>query len=110
MRTRNQTTVVLTEVSQKVKEDLAPIFGLKNILSAGLVLLSKLSDSEQKAVITEANGAGVDKDLGPLLSTIAEAFRQDRAGVRLLSKAESAQLDGLRKLLDANERAADHAG
>jgi len=55
MRVRNQTTVVLSEAAQKVKDELAPIFGLKTILSTGLVLLSKLSSDEQKAAIAEAN-------------------------------------------------------
>lgn len=48
------TTVNLTETAQKVKDDLAPVFGLKNILSAGLVLFGKLSTDEQKSVIMEA--------------------------------------------------------
>ena len=50
------TTVVLSEKAQKVKEDLAPIFGLKNILSAGLLLLSKLTAEQKQSTIAEANG------------------------------------------------------
>jgi hypothetical protein len=34
MPSKNTTTVVLTEKAQIIKEDLAPIYGLKNILSA----------------------------------------------------------------------------
>jgi len=55
MPSKNTTTVVLTEKAQEIKEDLAPIFGLKNILSAGLVLMGKLSAEQQKAIIAEAN-------------------------------------------------------
>jgi len=51
MGNREQTTVNLTEIAQAIKEDLAPIFGLKNILSAGLLLFSRLSDSNQKKTI-----------------------------------------------------------
>ena len=35
MGKKDQTTVNLNELAQKVKEDLAPIYGLKNILSDG---------------------------------------------------------------------------
>jgi len=54
MRERNQTTLVLTKKAQEVKDDLAPIFGLKNILSAGLVLFGQLTDAQQKAAIAAA--------------------------------------------------------
>jgi len=57
MPSKNPTTVVLAEKAQRIKDDLAPIFGLKNILSAALLLFGKLSDTEQKQAITEANGA-----------------------------------------------------
>jgi hypothetical protein len=50
------TTVVLTKVAQEVKEDLAPVFGLKNILSAGLLLFGRLSSDQQKDIIAQANG------------------------------------------------------
>ena len=49
------TTVILTKVAQEIKENLAPIFGLKNILSAGLVLLDRLPADQQKKVIAKAN-------------------------------------------------------
>ena len=55
MRIRNQTTVVLTKKAQGVKDDLAPVFGLKNILSVGLILFDELSCSDQKIIILEAN-------------------------------------------------------
>lgn len=57
MPSKNTTTVVLTEKAQLIKEDLAPVFGLKNILSAGLVLFGKLTTTEQKASIKEANSS-----------------------------------------------------
>ena len=56
MPSKNTTTVVLTEKAQEIKEDLAPIFGLKNILSAGLMLLLKLSAEQKQSIISEANG------------------------------------------------------
>ena len=51
-----QTTVNLTQKAQAIKEELAPIFGLKNILSGGLLLFSKLTAEQQKSIIAEANG------------------------------------------------------
>ena len=57
MPSMKQTTVVLTEKAQAIKEDLAPLFGLKNILSAGLALFGKLTSDEQKKTIAEANSS-----------------------------------------------------
>lgn len=55
MKNEKQTTVNLTEVAQVIKDDLAPVFGLKNILSAGLILFDKLTDKEQKQIVKYAN-------------------------------------------------------
>ena len=55
------TTVVLSEFAQAIKEDLAPVFGLKNILSAGLLLFNSLSADEQKMFIAKALGRDIDK-------------------------------------------------
>jgi hypothetical protein len=51
MKKTKHTTVILSNSVQKIKEDLTPIYGLKNILSAGLLLFSRLSDIEQKKTI-----------------------------------------------------------
>ena len=56
MKKNQHTTVVLSEKSQEIKEDLAPVFGLKNILSAGLILLNMLDAEQQKAAIAFALG------------------------------------------------------
>lgn len=56
---KKHTTVILTEKAQEIKEDLAPVFGLKNILSAGLILVGRLSSDNQKSTIAEANGSEV---------------------------------------------------
>jgi len=54
MPRKNPTSVVLAENVQKIKDDLAPIYGLKNILSAGLILFGKLTSDQQKNAIVEA--------------------------------------------------------
>ncbi len=55
MAREKHTTVNLTENSQLIKTELAPVFGLKNILSAGLILFGRLSSDDQKKIIAEAN-------------------------------------------------------
>ena len=61
MENKNPTTVRLTKVAQKAKDKLVPIYGLKRVLSAGLVLFDKLSSDEQKQAIAEANAPGPPK-------------------------------------------------
>ena len=56
MQKVKHTTVILNEKAQAIKDDLAPLFGLKNILSAGLILFGKLTSDQQKQVIAESNG------------------------------------------------------
>ena len=51
MPSKRQTTIVLPEELQPLKNELASIYGLKNVISAGLLLFSELSDSQQKAAI-----------------------------------------------------------
>jgi len=61
MSKQKTTTVVLTGKAKLVKEDLAPVFGLKNILSAGLILLDKLSADEKMKAINDAQGIETKK-------------------------------------------------
>lgn len=88
MRVRNQTTVVLSEKAQIIKEDLAPVFGLKNILSAGLLVFGKLTTTEQKLEIKRANGS---LEAEPLQNPDDE-FRR-----RVLEVCQEAQIVGGRK-------------
>lgn len=60
MPSKETTTVVLTPVAQGIKIELAPLFGLKNILSAGLVLLNKLRSEDLMTAIQEANAKEED--------------------------------------------------
>ncbi len=55
MGNENPTTVRLNETAQKIKERQSSFFGLKNVLSAGLLLFDRLSDSEQKKAIADVN-------------------------------------------------------
>ena len=56
MRTPKQTNVILTEPAQKVKDRFAPIYSLKNILSAGLLLFADLPRGQREEAIARANG------------------------------------------------------
>jgi hypothetical protein len=79
MPSLNQTTVVLTPAAQAVKDDLAPIFGLKSILSAGLILFGRLSAEEQKRAIADAYRhvlAEEMQDPGTLEYRVAEILHQ----------------------------------
>lgn len=88
MASKEQTTVNLTKKAQVIKEDLAPVFGLKNILSAGLLVFGKLTTTEQKVVIKQANGS---LEAEPLQNSDDE-FRR-----RVLEICQEAQIVGGRK-------------
>lgn len=58
-----KTTVELTEFVESIKDCLVSLFGLKNILSAGIIILDKLTDEDLNKAIFEANGKSVRLDL-----------------------------------------------
>lgn len=87
MRVRNQTTVVLSENAQEVKEDLAPVFGLKNILSAGLILFGKLNAEQQKAIIAIA----IDSKGKPNVSVLKKAVKSAAIRSGVLSEKKKAE-------------------
>jgi len=82
MGNKEQTTVNLTKIAQRIKEDLAPIFGLKNILSAGLYLFNQLNAQEQKDAIKNANALDEDPS-----SRVHETIRQVELRAKRASKA-----------------------
>jgi len=86
---QNPTTVRLTESVQRIKMELSPIYGLKNILSAGLLLFSRLSDTEQKKIVAEVNKMVLaDQQADEIVSTAeADVVRQKQKGHRRPSKA-----------------------
>jgi len=55
MPSKKSTTVVLNKKVQHLKDELAAVYGLKNLLSAGILRFSRLTDSEQKDTIKEIN-------------------------------------------------------
>jgi len=109
MGSKKQTAVNLNETAQKIKDELSPIYGLKNILSAGLLLFSRLSDADQKKIIAELVSAHSADDhrakkqhkktLQDAIDIIKKTAKMEskRPGqvVELLSKAEQAKLTEL---------------
>ena len=77
---KNITTVRLSEKALEIKKKLAPVFGMRNIVSAGLILLDRLSADQQKTVIAEANGiefvkpVSGDEDLDEEIRAFARSF------------------------------------
>jgi hypothetical protein len=103
-----KTTVDLTETARKIKEELMPIFGLKNILSAGLILLGRLSNDEKMAIITEAIGSA-DESKSAVRTARVEAIKKivstmTQPGYKILSSEESTALDELRKALGPEKK------
>lgn len=100
MAKEKHTTVNLSENAQLIKDDLAPVFGLKNILSAGLILFGKLSSDEQKKIIAQANKkTSLDKSKSE--PTISECIQIVSQYVRyhIPSEDEARLIQSLRKQL-----------
>lgn len=101
MDAQNPTTVRLSEKAQVVKDDLASIFGLKNILSAGLILLGRLSAEQKQVIIAEAN----NKDSKPKIKCsdidMSECIEMVKHHVKykIPSAEEKRLIEGLRQAL-----------
>jgi len=74
MPSKEATSVVFFPRAQQVKIELAPLYGLKRILSASLVEFAKLSQEEQIRAIREAQ-----LPLDATESVSARAARKDEA-------------------------------
>ena len=94
-----RTSVDLTEFVQPIKERLAPIYGLKGILSAGILVFSKLSAEEREKAVIEANGQSIDKTPEKLQKLKNMLKMVQSAPFKILSPEESELLDKLRKEL-----------
>lgn len=111
---RKPTTVNLTDRAQPLKEELAPIFGLRNVLSGGLLLFSRLSAAEQRRIIAEVN----DIELADPSEEAAESVRytikrmqalDDRdlaVAFQFLSKAENRAVKQMLDALNPEKQAA----
>jgi len=102
-----KTTVDLTDIAQSIKDSLTPIFGLKNILSAGLLVFSRLSAEDQKQVVQEASGGKIapatPKSLQNTIAMIKEMLevekQQPGTVFRVLSLDEQKIIDEFRQVM-----------
>ena len=60
-RNKNPTSVTFRKEIEQIKEQLVGVYGLANAVSAGLTLLSRLSDADQKKLILEIKGKPSEK-------------------------------------------------
>ncbi|MCJ7777637.1 MAG: hypothetical protein MUP16_04920 [Sedimentisphaerales bacterium] len=110
MGSLKQTAVNLNETAQKIKDELAPIYGLKNILSAGLVLFGRLSAEQQRKTITGFNTEEIEKpalkkSLRDAIQAIKKTAKKDGAGnvIKVLSEEERILLQSIRAALGPDE-------
>lgn len=60
-RQKNPTSVTFRKEIEQIKDQLVGVYGLANAVSAGLTLLSRLSDADQKKLILEIKGKPSEK-------------------------------------------------
>ncbi len=103
MPSKKHTSVVLNDKVQHIKERLAPVYGLKNIISAGLVLFDGLSSDKQKKVIADMRlGSKIEvDDIQTKFEKVKNIIKKVDNGTntRILSETESAILNELRDAL-----------
>jgi len=113
MPSKKTTTVVLGDKAQQIKNRLAPVFGLKTILSVGLELFDKLPDNKKIELAAAVNQKPVKpietkakqskpESLKAAINAIKKQAKWTPEGeiiFRLHSKEEQAELAELRRLL-----------
>lgn len=96
----------LTEFAAPIAEKLREVYKFKSILSAGVVLFDRLSDSEKAIAIKEGNGikseSPAKRRLQDAVDTIKEWSRAEREQpgivIKILGPEGQAALDEFRRL------------
>lgn len=96
MPRKKSTSIVLNEKVQEIKDRLAPAFGLKNILSVGLILFDDLSDTEQKEAVADLNKTPDAADTELDATYVLRFIDQYSETIKLFSAAEQR---GVKKLI-----------
>jgi len=101
MSKAKSTSIVLPDNVKKLKDELAPVYGLKNILSAGLVLFGRLSADEREKIIADLSSDTVEQsDMEPsrMIMQIFEKLAPELkpSQIKLLSQSEC---DMIKKLI-----------
>ncbi len=88
MSKKTPTSFVLDEPIKKIKDELAPVYGLKNILSGGLLLFHCLSPEKREEVIAMVKKIpSVTTD--EKLRSVADEDRIRRKIIQILRAAQS---------------------
>ncbi len=119
-----KTSVDLTSYAQDLKDRLSPIYGLRNILSAGLVLLEAVDPAKREELISlivaddDSNSfneildkiSGADDAAGGLDGAVAFIRKHSPDGnldVSIMNAADRRAFDKLRKLVAPDSDAAE---
>jgi hypothetical protein len=94
MPSNKSTSVVFTKEVQAIKDKLAPVFGLKKLLSAGLILFNELSDAEQKDMIARVGKSEPNTSIEEAIESLKQSLADAPPGdiTRILSPEHSALL------------------
>jgi hypothetical protein len=107
MPSKKSTTVVLHKDVHRIKTELAGIYGLKNLLSAGILLFSRLSDSEQKNLIKEVNKLDIKEDqpadLHSAVQSVVKVVTGQGIDIKILPDEENKIADFIVKTLGPKE-------
>jgi len=108
MATKKHTTVILSPCIEKIKQELMGVYGLKNIISAGLHLFSKLTGEDQKQLIIQINHSEpVDKKkvLTEMIENIKILNTVEKPGtvIQILNKEEQELVTRLKTLLGPDD-------
>ena len=91
MPSKKTTSVVFTKEVQAIKDELTPVFGLKKLLSAGLILFNELSDADQKALIARVSKSESNTPIEDAIETLKRSLADAPPGdvTRILSPEHS---------------------
>ena len=93
MPSKNHTSVVLSDNLQAVKDRLMPVYGLKNLISAGLLLFSRLSDTDQRKIIEDVNEVSKEPLSVYPDSRIRQMVHEELAAMGLLPDNKKSPVD-----------------
>jgi len=106
MATKNQTTVNLTPQARKIRDELSDVFGLKEMLSAGLILFNKLAGDEQIKLIKKIKTDDKplkNENLHQAIQSVVRIISGSGTDIKILPMEESQLVDSIKKMLGPKE-------
>ncbi len=94
MKNQDRTTVRFEKCMKTVADYLAAVYGLKNLVSAGVYMFAKLPDSEQKKMIADMKN--IPKEISATVDEILAAYESaiDDSKSQKLTASKSAKSAG----------------